>query len=106
MPKTIAMMSTTKLMSSTLWPARYRKPSITERSPSDCPLSSALIDGSFHTAQRVSMSDAASSAYSQWTPMIGMSGAPSIGPAMAPNCITVILSEFAAGSCSGGTSRA
>lgn len=54
MPKTIAMRSMTKDMSSTGWVARYRKPSMTERRPGEEPaITSTGSEGREITARRV-----------------------------------------------------
>lgn len=99
------MMSTTNDASRTFCVARYVKPPRTSLNPARRDVPVGGIAGSFHTAHSVARRKIESSRYSSCRPADGMRTPASSGPAIAPNCTTVMFSEFAAGNCLPGINR-
>lgn len=108
MPKIMAIRSTTKDISTTRLPARYRKPSRTAAKPHFEEPWAVPVGGIFasrHVATMGAMHVSASIAYSVDRSTKCSSTPASSGPTIAPNCMTVMFSELAAGNCSTGTIR-
>ncbi len=105
MPNTIATMSTTKVMSSTLRVRRKRSPSTTLASPARRPPPSGAIAGRDSTAAIEAAKDTASSPYAAPKPNAPMRKPASSGPPAKPTLNSTCRSAFPAGSSSLGSSR-
>ncbi|PQM49000.1 hypothetical protein C1Y40_00781 [Mycobacterium talmoniae] len=100
MPRIIAIRSTTNDINTTWLPARYRNPSATAAQPQRAAVVSALtgIGVSRQVAQIGSRQVAVSIRYRVDRSTQFSSSPASSGPTIAPNCVTVMFSELAAGS--------
>src|ERR1700731_405068 len=102
MPKIMAIRSTTNDINTTVLPARYRNPSQTAPNPQrDDPAASVSVAGiglNRTVAQIGAAQVIASTRYSVDRSIQRSSTPASSGPTIAPNCITVMFSELAAGS--------
>ncbi len=104
-PKTIAIRSTTNDINTTVLPARYLNPSQTDLNPSDELWPVGGIGLNRIVAQIGAKQVITSIRYSvDRSTQRNMTPASS-GPTIAPNCVTVMFSELAAGSWSPGSIR-